>query len=340
MRLELDSGNRSFFVLVATTLVPYVLLGIFGCGLLSIAAHRLATDGFAGLTRSGEDLRPGVVFFAVVTGGTVAAVVSVRRQVVATRRLARSLVERTVPTPPAVDEAAERRGLAGRVQVIDDDELFSFTYGLVSTRVAISCALVDVLSPGQLDAVLAHERYHVRNGDTLKMIVARAAPAAFFFLPALGHLRARYLAGRELAADRQATKATGARPLAGALYRVLDQPTWTSFGAAAALGGGEFLDLRVTQLETGQEPPLRPVPRWAVAVTVAALAALSAAFLLTVARTGGAMPMMDNDDSGALAVLGTLACSAAWVWLALVALSSAVGHDRLTLRHRPSTNRS
>jgi len=101
----LDSANRSFFALVATSLVPYVRLGIFGCGVLSLAAHRLVTDGLAGLNRDGQDLRPGVVFFAVVTGGTLAAPVSVRRQVRATRALASSLREHAVPPTAAVTAA-------------------------------------------------------------------------------------------------------------------------------------------------------------------------------------------------------------------------------------------
>jgi hypothetical protein len=92
----LDSANRSFFALVATSLVPYVLLGFFGCGMLSLAAHRLVTDGLAGPNRDGQGLRPAVVFFAVVTGSTLAAAVSVRRQVLATRALASSLRERAV----------------------------------------------------------------------------------------------------------------------------------------------------------------------------------------------------------------------------------------------------
>jgi Zn-dependent protease with chaperone function len=326
---RLDSANRSFFALVATSLVPYVLLGIFGCGVLSLAAHRLVTDGLAGLNRDGQDLRPAVVFFAVVTGGTLAAGVSVRRQVRATRALASSLRERSVPPSAAVTAAAERSGLAGRVDVADDPDPFSFTYGVLASRVALSRGLVDMLADDQLEAVLHHERYHVRNRDTLKMVIARAAPAAFFFLPALGYLQARYLAGRELAADRQATRALGARPLAGALFQVLDQPAWSTFGAAAALGGSEFLDLRVRQLETGDEPPLTRLPRWAVAVTTVGLTALSAAFLLTVARTGGSMPMMDGSASpgGGLAILGMVACSTAWIWVALLVVHSAMRHN-------------
>ncbi|MGH9187854.1 MAG: M56 family metallopeptidase, partial [Acidimicrobiales bacterium] len=305
--MRLDSANRSFFALAATALVPYVLLGIFGCGLLSVAVYRLATEGLGGLHRDGQDLRPGVAFFALVTTGTVVGVLSVRRQVRATRALGSLLRERTVPVPAAVAAAAQRTGLVGRVEVIEDAEPFSFTYGLFSPRVVVSQGMVAVLGTEELEAVLHHERHHVRNWDTLKVVVARAAPAAFFFLPALGHLRGRYLAGRELAADRRAVRALGERPLVGALYQALERPAWSDFGAAAALGGAEFLDMRVRQLETGQEPPFPRLPRWATASTLGGLVLLSGAFILTVVNMGDPEPMMGGSGGkGGSAVLGVL----------------------------------
>jgi hypothetical protein len=332
--VRLDSANRSFFALASAALVPYLLLGVFGCGVLSVAAYRVATDGPGGLQRDGQDLRPAVVFFALVASGTVVAAVSVRRQVRATRALSAFLRARLAAVPPDLAAAVGRAGLADRVELVEDPDPFSFTYGLVSPRVAVSRGLAGVLAPDELEAVLHHERYHVRNWDTLKVVVARAAPAAFFFLPALGHLRDRYLAGRELAADRRAVAAVGERPLAGALYHVLERPAWSAFGAAAALGGSEFLDMRVEQLESGREPALAPVPRWAWGVTVTGLVALSGAFVATVARTNGSVTMMGDSGGGAgsavLGVLGGVVCSLAWVWVGLVLWRRVIGHKGLT----------
>lgn len=346
---RLDSANRSFFALVAAALVPYLLLGVLGCGVLSLAGYRLVTEGWGGLDRSGEDLRPAVLFFGLVTAGTVVALLSVRRQVRATRALGARLRDRTLPLTAELSTVAETAGLAGRVEVVDDAERFSFTYGLLHPRVVVSRGLLAALGPDELAAVVHHERYHVRNGDTLKMVVARAAPRAFFFLPALGHLRDRYLAGRELAADRRAVDAVGGRSLAGALYRVLDRPAWASFGAAAALGGSEFLELRVTQLESGEEPPLARVPRWATAITLVGLGLLTAAFMTALAGTGASMSMMGEGDAGSagflggpgsavLGVLGGVMCSLAWVGAALWVLRRGFGHNRLTLRRPNSTS--
>lgn len=344
----MDSANRSFFALVAAALVPYVLLGMLGCGVLSLAGYRLTTQGWGGLDRGGEDLRPAVVFFGLVTAGTVVALLSVCRQLRATRALAVQLHDRVVATPPEVAAAASAAGLAGRVEVVADADLFSFTYGVLRSRVVVSRGLATALCPDELAAVLHHERYHVRNSDTLKMIVARAAPAAFFFLPALGHLRDRYLAGRELAADRRATDAVGGRSLAAALVQVLDRPAWATFGAAAALGGSAFLEMRVEQLESGREPPLARVPRWAIAVTVGGLAVLTGAFVVALISGDGVTMMGDGrmgDDamfggsgSTVLGVLGVVMCTLVWVGVALVIFRRGIGHKPLNLRSRRSTN--
>jgi beta-lactamase regulating signal transducer with metallopeptidase domain len=271
--VRLNSANRSFFTLVAAALVPYGLLGLFGCGLLSVVGYRLAADGFAGLQRGGQDLRPAALFFAAVATGTIVAGRSIHRQMAATRELSAAVAARTVPLAPAVEEASIRVGLTGRVDVIDDEQPYSFTYGLGTPRVAVSSGLVDAVGTEELAAVLHHERYHVDNADTLKVVVARAAPPAFFFLPALRHLRDRYLAGRELAADRAAVRGSGDRALAGALFKTLEGPVWIDLGAAAALGGG-VLEHRVEQLEDGREPPLPRVPRRERWLTAAGLVAL------------------------------------------------------------------
>lgn len=330
--MRLNTANRSFFTLAVTALVPYALLGLFGCGVLSLIAYRLGTDGWSGLTSDGRDLRPAVAFFVVVAAGTATGGRSVIGQVAATRSLAAEVARRAVPPPSHLEEAAKRAGLADRVDVVADAQAYSFTYGLAAPRVVVSTGLADAVASDELEAVLHHERYHVRSADTVKSVVARAAPSAFFFLPALQHLRDRYLSGRELAADRAAVNATGVRALAGALFKVLDGPAWTDLSSAAALGGGA-LDRRIEQLEAGTEPSLPLVPRSARWLTALALAALVGLFVLTVAGAGadafamsGSMP---TSGSGvAMTVAGGLACTAAMATLAVLAIGGA-------RRHRP-----
>ncbi len=116
----------------------------------------------------------------------------------------------------------------GRLIVVDAGAPFALTYGLARPRVLASTGLASTLTGQELAAVLTHEREHVRGRDPLKSVVARALPARFFYLPYLARLRARYTAGRELAADRAALAACGRAPLAGALLKASAGPAWAA----------------------------------------------------------------------------------------------------------------
>ena len=120
-------------------------------------------------------------------------------------------------------------------------------------------------------------------------MLARSLPAALFFLPALRQLRRRYVAGRELAADRRAIAAVGTAPLASALYRVAGGPSWSELGAAAAIGGKDALDARVAQLESGTEPPIPSVSRRGVALSVAGAGVLLWSVVASFVALGPAM---------------------------------------------------
>jgi Zn-dependent protease with chaperone function len=115
---------------------------------------------------------------ALVGTDTVVGLLSLRRQLLATEARRRRMT-----LPEDLYEAAKRNDLRGRVRMVDEDDPFSFAYGLVKTKVVVSRGLVDRASSQELDAVLAHERYHVRNYDPLKVILVRTLPSAFFYLP-------------------------------------------------------------------------------------------------------------------------------------------------------------
>src|SRR5712691_10569819 len=343
--MRLDTENRGFFGVVAVTLVPYALLGLFGCGLLSVVAYPLTTKGVAGLHEGGQDLRPALAFFAIVAAGTVLAARSVRRQVQATRWLAASVAAVRLPTDDDTAAAAGRAGLAGRVDIVDDDRPFSFAFGLVASRVAISRGLLKSLDEAELGAVLAHERYHVRNRDPAKVVVTTAAASAFFVLPVLHALRDRYLAGRELAADRHAMRDVGVLPLAGALAKVLDAPTWTEPAGAAALGGAAFLDQRVEQLEEDREPARARLPPGALWGSAAALVALIALAIVAAVVSGGAsasssgVPRTSGAVGAMFSIAGGLTCSCAWAAVAVVVYRRVIRHERLTSRAVHTTTR-
>ena len=262
--MKLNTGNRAFLTLMVVAVGGLVAAGMAACCVLGIVAYRVATGGAGALSKNGIDPWATLVFVGVLATGSALGVASLRRQLIGSRRLAARVRAARVEVPDAVAATATRCRLGRRVDVVEAQEAFSFTHGLASPRVVVSTGLLDAVSAEELEAVLTHERYHVRNLDPLKVVLARTLSAAVFYLPVLADLRGRYVAGRELAADRRSLRVHGERPLAGALYKVVRGPAWVDLGAAAAIGGGEALEARVTQLETGAEPPLGQLSRSAL----------------------------------------------------------------------------
>lgn len=298
--MTLDSGNRSFLTLLALSfLALHLTLGAAACVVLSLLAYELAAGGLDALADADATVWPAIVFLAVVGAGAVAGLRSLAIQLRASHELVRRVSALSAPSPPVLLDAARRGGVAHRVRMLDSSERFSFAYGAISPRIAISRGLVEAASPAELDAVLAHERYHVHNLDPLKVVLARALPAALFYLPALRYLRRRYVAGRELAADRRAVSSCGTQPLVGALLKVVEAPRWPELGAAAAIGGPGLLDIRIAQLETGTEPPPARMPPRVLLLSAAGLAVVAGALTMTVLSFGGVDAVVRETMPGA-----------------------------------------
>lgn len=309
----MNTANRSFRLVVATAAAPYAVLVAASCGFGMYLADRVGEDGVGALGRG--VLLPATAMLVLLGLGAVAGIASVARQLSATRRLSGHVERHRAVAPVTAPDG---------VEVIDHEEPFAFTFGLVRPRVAVSRGLIERLAPEELDAVVLHERYHVGARDPLKLFIAQAAARTCFFLPAIGHLVARYLAGRELAADRHALRDSGRSALAGALFKVVGGPEWSELDAAAAMAGPHLLEVRVDQLEHGTEPALAPLPTASVVASAVVLGALGAT-VAAVAVHGG-VSMMQSTSAGGLStgdllgtVAGGLACTGGWVWLATAA---------------------
>lgn len=306
------TARRNFMLIVLAAALPYGVLLLAGCGLTAYVAGRISESGIDVMT-SGS-LLPTTATLTLLATGVIAGGVSMIRQLVATRRLERHV---------ALVTSRSSTHIPAGVTVVAADEPFAFTFGLAAARIAVSRGLVDQLSPQELHAVIAHERFHLHARDPLKLLIARVATRTCFFLPAVNQLMARYVAGRELAADRSALRHGGGPALAGALLKVVDGPSWPGLDTAAAMADHDLLAARIAQLEKGAEPPLPALTTLAVAVSAAIFGLLSAALVPTSLRHGLTMVGGRHPDATwapiAWWLLGSIGCTAGWLWLARVA---------------------
>ncbi len=306
-----DRATRGFLTLLAIAVLvgALVVCGAFGGVLMPLLLSRLSGDGLGALAIT--SMLPAFALLALVMAGVGLGGRSLASQLVASRRLARYVSARAVRVSDALQSATAGAGLQGRVMLVDAPESFSFVYGVLTPRVAVSEGLVEAASTDELSAVIEHERYHVQNLDPLKIVLTRSLSAALFFLPVLGALRARYIADCELAADRHAITRCGDRSLAGALVKAIRGPNWDELSVAASIGGPDLLDVRVAQLETGVEPRFAAVDRRLVALSILSTALFVAAYLVSSYSLGGPAAVYHTTGNGlaSATVLGGLMCA-------------------------------
>jgi Zn-dependent protease with chaperone function len=312
--MRLDQANRSFlaFVSVALLFGATVLCGVVGGVLVPLSLARMSHGGLLELWNDRTSLLAPLVLVVSIGVGLGLGARALVRQAIASRVLSGHVCALTTTAPEALVQAAWQTGLAGRVVLVDAADSFSFVYGVVTPRVAVSRGLLERATDDELRAVLEHERYHVRNIDPLKAALMRVLSDALFILPALGSVRSRYVAGRELAADRRAVALCGRRPLVGALLKVVRGPDWSELGGAAAISNPEMLDVRVVQLETGSEPKLQALDATSVVLSLGGAMLFTVTFLVSVSGLGGAATVHHITGTGlaTATLLGTLSCTA------------------------------
>ncbi|GGC52482.1 M56 family metallopeptidase [Hoyosella rhizosphaerae] len=150
------------------------------------------------------------------------------------------------------------------LRVLRHSEPLAYCLPGLRQRVVVSEGALDKLAPDELDAILAHERAHLRARHDLVLEAFTAVHAAFPRVvrskSALGAVRLLI----ELLADDAALRATGATPLARAL--VTCSSNATPDGAMAA--GGIATLLRIQRLADGTYDLRTSVAAYTVAALI------------------------------------------------------------------------
>jgi beta-lactamase regulating signal transducer with metallopeptidase domain len=108
-----------------------------------------------------------------------------------------------------------------------------------------------------MEAVLLHERSHLRRRDPLRLVVARYFAAGLYVVPVVEDLVEYYTLEKELEADQDALSALGdVRPLARALYKVLPDADRVDLGLLTPVGSLSVTEARIDQLVSGAALPL------------------------------------------------------------------------------------
>jgi len=149
------------------------------------------------------------------------------------------------------------------VKVLDQLEVPAVV-GFIRPTLLLPLALLNEMSPAQMEVVLAHELAHIRRCDMLFALIQRVIEALLFFNPAVWWISRQISLEREACCDAAAVAVTGpAETVARALFDVvkhLHEPTRALHAAVALHKGnrqGHFTERLRRLLEPTAQAHLR-----------------------------------------------------------------------------------
>ncbi len=273
--------SRTFKVLMGTGAMVTFLLWVAVCRTV-LAGCPEGWGGFACLflpthTDVGIHLLS-YTFMGMIVSGISLWLVLWRRQWNKIHTLTRNLAP-LYTSHNELESLAGRLGLKNKVHLLDSDVSLCFCAGFIMPQIYLSRRMMEKLPQEQLEALLLHEKYHLKNYDPLKILLGQLVVSALFFVPVLQDMFKRYLIEKEIAADESAIRYQGHnRGIASVLGSLLHEH-YTASAPSLVAAGTEALDYRIGHLAGHAPWHPSPVPLSRLAMSLLAVAITLAAIL-------------------------------------------------------------
>jgi hypothetical protein len=148
---------------------------------------------------------PAILLLIAIRGG-----LSLIQQLRATSRLTYLFIPLREAPPARVRTLLATHELSVEdVVFLDLPVAHAFCLGFWQPRIWLTTGLVNLLTDEELAAVLAHEAYHCRQRDPLRLLIGRTLKSAYFFFPLVGDLARAAEFQQEVAADQAAISHLG-----------------------------------------------------------------------------------------------------------------------------------
>lgn len=279
----MSSGDRAFVALLVGAGAVSLVLALPLVLTLFPGEIQEALHGYDGLVQActaavyhlGERLPPlGALILMLASVACMGAVGRSLRMWSRTRALTRRRA--TVAVPEPLHRLAARLTIEADVRCFAHPLPLAYTAGLRHPLIWLSSSLVELLSDDELEAVLLHERAHLRRRDPLRLVVVRSVAAFLALVPWIAALARRFEVAKELDADREALHHQGsAVALAGALFAIGERQVSDQL----AVSGWSLSAARIDQLYGARPDALLPRPRGRTSLL--SVITLSVALVLT-----------------------------------------------------------
>lgn len=248
------SANKAFFILLFSFIIALIgLTTVFVKTIPLLLSHAvyICQEAFSNVLFSISHSIP-LLLIALVIMILFLGFITLWIQALKTRTYLKEHMGKKISIPSDAVAIIENLGLKDKINIVKDDNKFSFCYGLFHPRICLSTGLLRSLNTDELRAVLLHESYHVKNHDPLKIILGKTASIMFFFIPVLKDFQNFYVFSKEIAADKLVISNGYKQPLLSVLSKLLVVGS-PKFSGVAALASVDDLEKRVLYLTGNQK---------------------------------------------------------------------------------------
>ena len=175
---------------------------------------------------------PFTLFLTAVLASATFGAGSLVAGIIRSARLAHSIQASRIDAPHQLRTVTTGLSIEEQVICIENPNPLAFCYGLFRPMVCVSRTMVEFLEPEELQAVITHEREHIRARDPLRLLFGKALTRALFMIPYRNVLYQRFVLNRELRADDECIATCDLEPLASALLKLGVAKLWNPDGAA------------------------------------------------------------------------------------------------------------
>lgn len=180
----------TYLLATKTTLHPQLFITACGEVLKDIRQH---------VHFNPEGALSSLILFVAATGLSL-TVFQLIKFIVSHRRLANKLSDKT-KLPKKLKQIINTHNLGHVSFSFVDGKPTAYTIGVFHPQIVLSLSLVNQLSDKQLEAVVLHEYYHLRNRHLLWSLLSRLISSMFFFIPLIDYLARQLKTEFELTAD-------------------------------------------------------------------------------------------------------------------------------------------
>lgn len=160
-------------------------------------------------------------------------------------------------TDKTIGNTLNKLHLQKSVFIVQSKKPFAFCYGIRFPKIYVSTSLIKMMSKKEFEAILLHEKHHLKNRDNLIMFIASFMQLLFPFFPLFTDLLTQYKINREIEADKEAVQSLGdPAPIISVLKKFLTLP-YPSFVTASAIADYETLEPRIKALTKQKKNPLK-----------------------------------------------------------------------------------